>query len=604
MANRRRRRKQKSAFTDVITLITSIAMIVIAVLLMVFVYFYIKNNSFLDSLPFFGTQAETETETDSQAETEETGGGEESTAAGISESYDGLTRLEDGSLIYVIREDEMSRFDPECVLQYEGDHKILASSWYESGEYLYYFGSDGKAVSELNEGAMHFTFDRDHILDGISYNRNYNGDAGDESADFPGLVRGKTLWAFLDEDKTAGELYAIRFKKTTDSLTHELGGGSNPQYTSRYAMAVSEGYIYYLAVSDSQDKIIEPIAGKLFRMKPGSEFREIAAENVKGYKIMETGDGHVKIYYDDGSGIHCTNSFKQDDSLRIFPEDASYYVETSSGKAVLMLEGGYPVTLESEAFTAGNFIYSINGLGEIRSVASKSKVSIGGYTYTVENGEAFGARKARVIRQDSAGTVEVISAEFDGSVRNIHYDFGTGRMIAEYNDATGAAGLISISKDGDVDQLIDASNLGGTAELYAIQNGDAIIKTGRSDTPFKKVRISATYPITLGIDPIVLETDDPGEETQPETTGPGQDTVQETAQTLPTRPGPGDEITAAAPESSAQEAETAAPTEAPTEAPQTEAAQAGPAEVVAGGPGGEVIETSPQPVEQKGPGEP
>ena len=157
-----------------------------------------------------------------------------------------------------------------------------------------------------------------------------------------------------------------------------------------------------------------------------------------------------------------------------------------------------------------------------------------------------------------------------------------------------------------MDQLIDASNLGGTAELYAIQNGDAIIKTGRSDAPFKKVRISATYPITLGIDPIVLETDDPGDETQPETTGPGQDTVQETAQNLPTRPGPGDEITAAAPETSAQEAETAAPapTEAPTEAPQTEAVQAGPAEVVAGGPGGEVIETSPQPVEQKGPGEP
>ena len=595
MANRRKRRRQKSAFTDVITLITSIAMIVIAVLLMVFVYFYIKNNSFLDSLPFFGTKAAEET--DSQAETEETGGGEDSTEIDIQSSYEGLTRLEDGSLIYVIQENELPDFDPDCVLDYEGDHKILASSWYESGEYLYYFGSDGKAVSELNEGAMHFTFDKDHILHAISYNKNFAGNPEDESADFPGLVRGKTLWAFVDEDKKAGDLYAVRFKKTTDSLTHELGGGSNPQYTSKYAMDIAEGYIYYLAVSDSQDKVIEPIAGKLFRMKPGLEYREIAAENVKGYKIMETGDGYVRVYYDDGSGIHCTNSFRQDDSLRIFPEDANYYVETSSGKAILMLEGGYPVTLESEAFTAGNFIYSINGLGEIRSVASKSKVSIGGYTYTIENGEAFGTKKARVLRQDSAGTIEVISAEFDGSVRNIHYDFGTGRMIAEYYDGTGAAGLVSITRDGDVDQLVDASDLGGSVELYSIQNGEAVVKTGRSDAPFKKVRISATYPITLGIDPIVLEADDPETGTE---TGPGNDTVQETAQTLPTRPGPGSEMTAAAPESSAQEAETVAP----AEAPQTEAVQAAPAEVVTGGPGGEAIETSPQPAEQKGPGEP
>ena len=173
-----------------------------------------------------------------------------------------------------------------------------------------------------------------------------------------------------------------------------------------------------------------------------------------------------------------------------------------------MLEGGYPVTLASDAFKAGNFVYALSADGEISKVASKSKVVYGGYTYTVENGEAFGSKKARIIREAN-GTKEVISSEFDGSVGNLHFDFDSSKIIAEYTDAAGSAGLISISLDGDVDAIYDAYGLGSKCELYAIQDGYAVFNTSSG---FKKARISSSYPIAPGVDPIdISETESQAE---------------------------------------------------------------------------------------------
>ncbi len=528
----RKRRKKQSIFTDIVSLLASVAMIVIAVLLVVFVYFYIKNNSLSEFLPF-GSKSEKESVTQSAK-----GDPKESTKADEQEEEDsklGLFHQENGKLVYILDQDEMRLYDKENQLPYEDGQRILANSWLESGDYLYYFGTDGCAVSEYSEGAMQYDFDSNYVLDSIRYNESYAGDAESENAGYPGLVVSKTLWAYVNESKTAGDLYAIRYKTTLDSLTFELGGGSNPQYTSKYAMAISDGYIYYLAVADSEDKVIEAIANKLFRMKPGTDFREVVAENVKGYKILApaSGYGDAKVYYDDGSAVRVAGIAEKDESMRIFPEDGNYYVGISEGKAILMLEGGYPVTMESSSFRAGNFYYSIDSSGAIRSVASKTSVSTGGYTYFVENGEAFGVDRARVMRKNNSnGTIEVISAEFIGEVGNIHYDYGTSRMIAEYKDVNGAAGLLSISTDGDVDTLIDAEQVGGVAELYGISGGEAIIRTPEYSEPFKKVRLSATYPLTVGIDPIVLEEDDPGTETEAETAaGPESAVEVSTAET-------------------------------------------------------------------------
>ncbi len=609
MASRRKRRKNNTVFADVISLLASVALIVIAVLLVVFVYFYIKNNSLSEFLPFGKSQTVESTEAGGNGKKEE----ETSKAGEKQESADsGLIRQENGKLVYLLNKDEQRLYGKENQLPYGDGERILAKTWLESGEYLYYFGDDGCAVSEYSEGAMQYQFDKNFILESIKYNRSYAGNAETETAGFPGLVVSKTLWAYVNESKKAGDLYAIRYKTTLDSLTFDLGGSTNPQYTSKYSMAISDGYIYYLAVSDSTDKIIEPIANKLFRMKPGQDFREIVAENVRGYLILPPagGYGEAAVYYDDGSGIRRAQSVEKDETMRIFPEDGNYYVEIVDGKAVLMLEGGYPVTLESSSFVAGNFIYSINSEGEIRSVASKSKVSLGGYSYFVENGEAFGVRRARVLRQHNTdGTIELISTEFIGEVGNIHYDYGTSRMIAEYKDMNGMAGLLSISTDGDVDSLIDADQIGSVGELYGINGGEAILRTPEASAPFTKVRLTATYPLTVGIDPIVLEEDDPGITGEVESTsgtavdvGTGETvaiikpTAENGGAVVADGPGGGTETAAAASSST----ETAAAASSSSEgaelsnAPDADSAQTG----IGAAPG--VINNH---VEQKGPGE-
>ena len=553
MANRHRRRR-KSTLTDIISLIGAIAMIVIAVVLMIFVYTYIRQNRLPSGLPFLSSPDSGGKDADGDGADDKDGkdardGKDGKDADGSGEEgegedgqpAEGLNRLKDGTLVLVLSDNEAKTYPSDSVLAKDGQ-KLLAGAWYEDGDSLYYFGDDGLAVREHTESGMRYRFSKDYILEEIRYLSNYRADPGEESAEYPGLVRGKKLWAYLDEKKSVGNYYAVRYKQTTEARTQELGGGSNPQYSSRYAMAVLDNYIYYLAVDpdsgsgsssgsgsasasgsssgSSTGKALAPIAGKLMRMQPGGEFREIAAENVKGFRVVREADGGHKVYYDDGSGIHISRSFTQDETMRIFPENASYYVEIRNDKAVLMLEGGYPVTLESAAFSAGNFIYRLSASGEILSVAAKTNVSLGGYSYFVENGESFGEKRARVMRQDAAGTIEVISAEFPGETGNLHYDFDSGRMIAEYKDAYGAAGLVSITRDGDVDLLADTAYVGSRAELYAIRGGEAYIRTDDSLLPFRKVRISGGTPLAAGVDPVVLETDEPAED-ESQADGPG-----------------------------------------------------------------------------------
>lgn len=468
-------------------MLSAIALMIIAILLLVFVFAYISNNSFLSFFKRFKSDgSETETTSD-----------ETKTQDAADEP--GLVWLDKDELVYVLSEDELSDREDSDIIEEDGK-KLLASEWLEDGSDLYYFDDKGRAVSDLNEGAFNYRFDREYRLYSISYNNAYISESENDQKDYPGVVQTKTLWAFLDTEKQVDDLYAIKYKKTTESFSHLLGGDSNLQYTSNFAMNVADGYIYYVAFVDASDKMLEPIANKLFRMKPGAEKREICAEDVKGYKLIGAGNGDIHVYVDDGTKVKRVTSFKEDESMKTFPEDGDYYVDTSSGKAMLMLEGGYPVTLASDSFKAGNFVYAVNANGEITSVASKSQVNYGGYTYTVENGDSFGKKKARVIRSAN-GKKEVISAEFDGSVSNMHFDFDSSKIVAEYTDANGSAGLVTISLDGDVDIVYDASDLGSKCILYAIKDGYATVRTSNT---FKQAKLVSSYPLAVGVDPVEI----------------------------------------------------------------------------------------------------
>ncbi len=547
MARHRKRRKKSSSFNNAISLITSIALLVIAVLMVIFVVFYIKNNSFLNILGINKSVTESTAESTADVNADESG----DIDSIVTDEKIGLCRLDDGEIVYIMNSEEASEHDESEYIEAPsaenvaeeteepdnttGDKNIdakvaaaaaasrekaarryyLVNSWLDLGGNLYHFDAEGHACRDIfKEGAFSYDYDDEGILKKISYNKNYSEASAADGTELPGLIQTKTLWAFMDMKKTLGDYTAIMFKKTTDSLSHALGTDASLQYASRYAYDIVGGKIIYLAVpqgssdSDRQsengsDAVLKNIVGKVFCMTPGADYREIAAEGAYGFKAFADDAGGIVVYYYDGENIRRSTQVKKDESMVSFTEDASYTVDISENtKAYLSLSSGQRVTLQTGSFKAGNFTYSLAADGEILSVAEKTTVNTGGYTYSIENGEAFGSKMARVIRKDKAGTTEVISSEFSGSTGNIHYDYDSSSIIAEYVDGTGTGGLLKITLSGDVDIIQDAVSPGGKTVLYAIDGGNAVYKTSEgTGSVFKKAGISASTPVAVSIEP-------------------------------------------------------------------------------------------------------
>lgn len=543
---KRRRRKKNSGLRDTLNILTSAALLVIAVLMVIFVVFYIKNNSFLGGTSLFNKKAQT-TEVESLIGTTD----DETLNIDLGEDHFGLIRLSNGDIMYAMDAKEAAEYDEDNVLKVPAyspigkdadgtkDQKYryyLANSWLDKDSNLYHFDAEGLACTDtFKEGAFIFSYDEDGILKKISYNKNYSGDSQTSQSDMPGLIQTKTLWAYMNSSRKLGDYTAVMYKKTTDSLSHVLGGDAAVQYASPYAYTIVGNKIYYLAVpagassdisgnnasntgnhsdnsASGNDTALKSIAGKLFCMAPGADYREIAAENAEGFKVLQdkNSSGMPIVYYYDGTQIRRSVTLKKDNSMVVLSEDADYSLDISEGdKAYLTVAGGQRVMLQSAGFKAGNFTYSLAADGEILKVAEKPTVSTGGYVYSVENGEAFGTRMARVIRKDKSGNRDIISGEFEGAASNLHYDYDSSSIIAEYNDNSGNGGLLKITLDGDVDFIEDSRSAGGKVVLYAIEDGKAVYKTTEDGSAkFKTARIGASVPIAAGVDPIPANVSD------------------------------------------------------------------------------------------------
>ena len=503
------KKNKRSGFNDAVSMVTAVAMVVIAVLMVLFVYMYIKDSSG-GLFSFFNNNGEKE------STAVHAGGEPDEGDFDLSLDSDRYGLLDDGngSFVYVLDPAAAAEYDEEQKLKDEDGRTLLRDVWIEIGDRLYYFGADGRVpTGRFSEGAMNYAVATDGAVGSITYNPGYRPDPGAVSHDYPGLAQTKTLWAYVDESRTLGNFYTIMYKKTTESLSHMLGGTSNPQYTSLYAMQVHNGYIYYLARgSEDPGGALDAIQNKLFRMRAGDTVRERAAEGVYGYKVITGADGRAAVYWYDGSQMHRTAEYTEDNSVVTFPEDGNYYIDTESrpGHAILMLEGGHPVTMASQAFTAGNFTYQLSGTGEILGVAPKTSITAGGATYSFETSNAFGSERSRLIRKEADGSIHVISSEFLGHTGNMHYDYATGEMFAEFWDENNYAGILRFNNAGDIDYLQDATAIVGSYELYGIQGNSVILhrKTENSDSVIS-VRARISTPIAVSIDPMLLEADDP-----------------------------------------------------------------------------------------------
>jgi hypothetical protein len=518
-----RKKKRNSGLKDAVSLVTAVALVVIAVLMVLFVYMYIKNSSG-GIFSFLNDRGEEQTEnTDVDATAPE----EIELNLSDTKGQTGLVEDGAGNLIYVLESEESGRYDSDSKFKTQDGQEILKNTWIGLEKGLYYFDEKGHAAEEtVSEGAYKYSFGDDQTVSSISYNTGYRPDTSAGSDDYPSLVQSKTVWAYLSDTKKLGDFSAVMYKKTTESLSHTLGGNSNPQYASPYTLSIHDGYIYFIARSrEESGGPYDAIANRLFRMKPGADIRELAAEHVEGYKVASDVNGQTVVYWYDGQLMHRTGEFTEDDTVVTFPEDGNYYIDLDydPGNAVLMLEGGHPVRLETDAFTAGNFTYRLSSTGEILGVAPKTTISIGGYTYSFERSDAFGNTRSRLIRQSSAGTIEVVSSEFYGKTANMHYDYSSGEMFAEFQDVDGFWGLLRFNKDGDIDMLDDAYGVDSGYEIFGIQNDRVIARrTNSGSSEVVSIRARTSTPIAVSVDPIVLEEDDPDtsnvlESTPPET---------------------------------------------------------------------------------------
>lgn len=437
----------------------------------------------------------------------------------------GLGRLDTGEVVYILTGDETENYDESCLIPIEPSwqttsqgelaqaevYYYLASSWLDVNGDLYYFDEEGHACTdEYSEGAFDFGFDQDGLMESITYDANYHEPSSTSNNDYPGLVQTRDLRAYMDWDKTLGEYVSIRYKRATESLTYYLGGESNIQYASPYAFDICDGRIYYLALENNENaqtpSIYENMAGKVFCMAPGADRRYIVAEGALGFKVLTDSNQDAVVYYYDGNRIRRSNDLVEDENMVLFTEDADYTVNIATqGKAFLELLTGQRVTVASDAFKAGNFTYELASDGEILGVAEKSTVSTGGYTYTFQNGTAFGVDMFRLIRGDDENRWELISAEVAGRTKNIHYDYSSSCIIAEYEDNAGGGGLLKVTLNGDIDVLTESRVTDGSVELYGISNNNAIYKVTQNDTvEFRTSSISSSSPIAAAVDPITI----------------------------------------------------------------------------------------------------
>lgn len=473
---RQSRKRRQRAMTDALRLLLALILIAAAVFVVLFV-----RNELGSGLGFLhGTEKETEESTE-----------ESSSEAEPEEEAEGFNRDEEGRLYY---------------LGEDGDR--ISDTWLSLEEKLYYLDEEGFAQTEpMSFEGMEYTFSEEGEVLSIKYDAGFRPDDEDTEEGYYSLIRDRRIWVYLDTEEKNGSFYLIKYRRTTEDTAYDLGGG-NRQYTSPYSMQIDGNYIYYLPITDREEPEDVYTNGNLYRIQAGAEQRELIAEDVEGYRVVD-GD----IYYQSGGRLRLTDHSREDTTVPDFSEVEDFRVDISAGdRAYLYTEDGRPVTQSSEEFKAGNFRYELASDGEILSVAEKTTVNTGGYTYSIEGDDAFGSAISRVVRtSDADGKKEIISSEFDGSCGNLHYDFDSGCMLAEYTDNSGKSRIIKITKDGDVDYLLDDGGGDGKLLLYAIQDHDAIcLKEGSSgERTFVSLRIRASVPMALAVEP--MEAGDDGE---------------------------------------------------------------------------------------------
>ncbi len=340
-------------------------------------------------------------------------------------------------------------------MYYLDEETYVADQWKDIDGFLYYFDSDGiMATGELKqEGQIYTCHDTKGYLKDIHIDLDYVPESTGENLD--SLVTRNSMRAYGD-------------------------------------------YVYFLPkVKESQKQGLSEaergLCDKLFRMRPGSDTKELIAENVDGYMVLEE-----TIYYAQAGKIYHTTS-----GTEIATGQARYSVVIKDGNCYLVDDMGNPAVAESgSSVSIGDRVYRIEEDGKIKYV-KHGQVTIGKKTYYLGGSgtkssvcvksdgsdtaiirENYGVQSycivdnqiyyssyvdkgtggewySQIFRTDLEGqNKQAVSERFPGVMQNMYYYEDEGQIFGEYNPAIwkqayGAA--VIIARDGNIYQIKDES---------------------------------------------------------------------------------------------------------------------------------------------------
>ena len=383
-------------------------------------------------------------------------------------------------------------------MYYLDEKSFVENQWKDIDGFLYYFDGDGFMVTGQlrQDGQIYTLHDTKGYLKNIEVDLDYVPESTGENLD--SLVRTNAFWCFLKEEEGTGLFKTILYRKTVENKIMVLGGETSPEKTTRNSMRAYGDYVYYLPkVKESQltrlSEAEKGLCDKLFRMRPGSDVKELIAEQVDGYMVLND-----TIYYAQAGSIHSAVS-----GVEIATGEGKYTVEIKDDSCYLVDELGNPAVSDNgDSVAVGDRIYRIEEDGKIKYV-KHGQLTIDGSTYylsgsgtkatvnskkdsndTVLIRETYGVQSycivdnqiyyssyvdkgfggewySRIFKTDLNGqNKQALSEPFPGVIQNMYYYEEEGEIFGEYHPSiwNGSYGVAAvISRDGAIYKINDES---------------------------------------------------------------------------------------------------------------------------------------------------
>lgn len=383
-------------------------------------------------------------------------------------------------------------------MYYLDEKSFVENQWKDIDGFLYYFDGDGFMVTGQlrQDGQIYTLHDTKGYLKNIEVDLDYVPESTGENLD--SLVRTNAFWCFLKEEEGTGLFKTILYRKTVENKIMVLGGETSPEKTTRNSMRAYDDYVYYLPkVKESQltrlSEAEKGLCDKLFRMRPGSDVKELIAEQVDGYMVLND-----TIYYAQAGSIHSAVS-----GVEIATGEGKYTVEIKDDSCYLVDELGNPAVSDNgDSVAVGDRIYRIEEDGKIKYV-KHGQLTIDGSTYylsgsgtkatvnskkdsndTVLIRETYGVQSycivdnqiyyssyvdkgfggewySRIFKTDLNGqNKQALSEPFPGVIQNMYYYEEEGEIFGEYHPSiwNGSYGVAAvISRDGAIYKINDES---------------------------------------------------------------------------------------------------------------------------------------------------